>query len=135
MNDYSLAVIVGRLTRDPELKYTKDGIPYARLSVAVNRPGKSDDGAAKTTVSFIDVTVWRRMAELCTQFLKKGRTVLVVGAIKQSRWKAPDGSGRSRTEVIADRVQFLDRREEGPAAGAETDPEVEHEAAGQEDVA
>lgn len=132
MNDYSLAVIVGRLTRDPELKYTKNGIPFVRLSVAVNRPGKAEDGSAKTTVSFVDVTVWRRMAELCAQFLKKGRTVLVVGAIKQSRWKAPDGTSRSATEIIADRVQFLDRREEGPAAGAESDPEVEPEAAEQE---
>jgi single-strand DNA-binding protein len=116
MNDYSLAILVGRLTRDPELKYTNPGgIPYLRLSLAINRVAKKPDGSSKKTVSFVDVIVWRRLAELCAQFLKKGRTVMVVGGLRQSRWTGKDGAPRQRIEVMADRVQFLGPREAAPA--------------------
>ena len=112
MSDYSLAIVVGRLTRNPELKYTNPGgIPYLRMSLAVNRQVKTAAGETKKTVSFVDVTVWRRLAELCAQFLKRGRPVLVVGSLKQSRWIGKDGNARSRVEVMADRVQFLGSRE------------------------
>lgn len=108
MNDYSLAIVVGRLTRDPELKYTNPGgIPYLRMSLAVNRQVKKTDGETRKTVSFVDVTTWRRLAELCAQFLKKGKTVLVVGSLRQARWIGKDGTAKSRIEVQADRVQFL----------------------------
>ena len=107
MNDYSLAIVVGRLTHDPELKYTNPGgIPYLRMSLAVNRQIKSEEDPKKT-ITFVDVSVWRRLAELCAQFLKKGRTVMVVGSLRQSRWVGKDGTAKSRVEVFADRVQFL----------------------------
>lgn len=130
MADYSLVILVGRLTRDPELKYGGNGgLPYARLSIAVNRQQSTPDGSVKKTVSFIDVTVWRHQAELCTQFLKKGSTCMVVGSLQQSRWTDKDGSNRSRLQVNADRVQFLDRKVEipvpvggTPANGAEEPP-------------
>jgi|SRR5688572_21349504 len=129
MNDYSLAIVVGRLTRDPELKYTNPGgIPYLRMTLAVNRQVKKDNLETRKTVSFVDVAVWRRLAELCSQFLKKGRMVLVVGSLKQGRWVGKDGNPRSKIEVVADRVQFLGSREstgsqddepsEGPAVPA-----------------
>jgi single-strand DNA-binding protein len=112
MNDYSLAIVVGRLTRDPELKYTNPGgIPYLRMTLAVNRQVKKDNLETRKTVSFVDVAVWRRLAELCAQFLKKGRMVLVVGTLKQGRWVGKDGNPRSKIEVVADRVQFLGSRE------------------------
>ena len=114
MNDYSLAIVVGRLTRDPELKYTNPGgIPYLRISLAVNRQVKSENAERRKTVSFVEVSVWRRLAELCAQFLKKGRAVMVVGSLRQSRWVGKDGTARSRVEVLADRVQFLGPRESG----------------------
>jgi single-strand DNA-binding protein len=110
VSDYSLAILVGRLTRDPELKYTNPGgIPYVKMSLAINREQKVADGTVKKTVSFVDITVWRHLAEICAQFLKKGRTVMVVGSIRQSRWTAKDGTPRSRIEVNAERVQFLNR--------------------------
>ena len=112
MNDYSLAIVVGRLTRDPELKYTNPGgIPYLRMSLAVNRQVKKENAEPKKTVSYVEVSVWRRLAELCSQFLKKGRAVMVVGSLRQSRWIGKDGNAKSRIEVIADRVQFLGPRE------------------------
>ena len=120
MNDYSLAIVVGRLTRDPELKYTNPGgIPYLRMSLAVNRQVKSEGAEPRKTVSFVDVSVWRRLAELCAQFLKKGRAVMVVGSLRQSRWIGKDGNAKSRIEVMADRVQFLGPRETGAAPGEE----------------
>ncbi|MBI4565899.1 MAG: single-stranded DNA-binding protein [Planctomycetes bacterium] len=112
MNDYSLAILVGRLTRDPDLRYTNPGgIPYVRMSVAVNRQKKLENAEVRKEVSFVEITAWRRLAELCTQFLKKGRTVMVVGTLRQSRWIGKDGQPRTRLEVLADRVQFLSRKD------------------------
>lgn len=128
MNDYSLAIVVGRLTRDPELKYTNPGgIPFLRMSLAVNRRVKSENAEPRKMVSFVDISVWRRLAELCAQFLKKGRAVMVVGSLRQSRWIGKDGTAKSRVEVLADRVQFLGPREtgvspEGESAEGETEP-------------
>jgi len=120
MNDYSLAIVVGRLTRDPELKYTNPGgIPYLRMSLAVNRQVKKEGAEPRKTVSFVEVSVWRRLAELCAQFLKKGRAVMVVGSLRQSRWIGKDGNAKSRVEVMADRVQFLGPRESGAAPDGE----------------
>ena len=121
MNDYSLAIVVGRLTHDPELKYTNPGgIPYLRMSLAVNRQIKSEEDPKKT-ITFVDVSVWRRLAELCAQFLKKGRTVMVVGSLRQSRWVGKDGTAKSRVEVFADRVQFLGPRETEAVPSEESD--------------
>lgn len=115
MADYSLVILVGRLTRDPELKYASSGgLPYARLPLAINRKLAGADGELKKTVSFIEATVWRHQAELCVQMLRKGSTCMVVGSLRQSRWTDKDGQGRSRLQVTADRVQFLDRRIEVP---------------------
>jgi single-strand DNA-binding protein len=123
MNDYSLAIVVGRLTRDPELKYTNPGgIPFLRMSLAVNRQVKTENAEPRKSVSFVDVTVWRRMAELCAQFLKKGRAVLVVGSLRQARWIGKDGAAKSRVEVQAQRVQFLGPRES--AAGPDGDADA-----------
>ena len=122
MNDYSLAIVVGRLTRDPELKYTNPGgIPYLRMALAVNRQVKTPSGESKKTVSFVEVSVWRRLAELCAQFLKKGRAVMAVGSLRQSRWVGKDGNPRSRIEVLADRVQFLGPRETSGSRDDEPD--------------
>ena len=83
MNDYSLAIVVGRLTRDPELKYTNPGgMPYLRMSLAVKRLVKSEDEVTKKTISFVDVIAWRRLAELCAQFLKKGQQFQLVIEVK-----------------------------------------------------
>lgn len=117
MGSYSLAILVGKLTRDPELKYSPSGgLPYATLALAVHRNQAQPDGSVKKSVSFIDVSVWRHQAELCCQMLKKGSTVMVVGSIQQRRGGDED---RGRLQVVADRVQFLDRRVEAPATGEE----------------
>jgi single-strand DNA-binding protein len=117
-NDYSLVILVGRLTRDPELHYSASGgLPYARLSLAVNRSQPQPDGTVQKSVSFIDVTVWRTQAELCCQLLRKGSSAMVVGTLQQQRSTDDEGRNRSHLQVVADRVQFLDRRVEVPATG------------------
>lgn len=114
MNDYSLAIVVGRLTRDPELKYTNPGgIPYVRMTLAVNRQVK-DTEPPKTTTSIVNVAAWRRLAELSAQFLKKGRAVMVVGSLRQTRWIDKAGKPKQRLEVTANRLQFLGPRESCP---------------------
>ncbi len=115
MRDYSLVILVGRLTRDPELKYGANGaLPYAKFALAVNKEVPQQDGTLKKTVSFIEITVWRHQAEIACQFLKKGSTCMVVGQLRQSRWSDKEGQNRSKIEVTADRIQFLDRKIEVP---------------------
>lgn len=112
-NGYSLVILVGTLTRDPELHYSASGdLPYAKLSLAVNRNQPQPDGAVRKSVSFIDVTVWRAQAETCCQFLRKGSSAMIVGTLHQERSTDDEDRGKSHLQVTADRVQFLDRRVE-----------------------
>ncbi|MEA4882798.1 MAG: single-stranded DNA-binding protein [Clostridia bacterium] len=106
------AVLVGRLTRDPEVRATQSGVAVARFSVAVDRPFANQAGERET--DFIDVVVWRKQAETVGQYLKKGRLVGVEGAI-QTRTYEKDGQKRRAWEVVADRVEFLDRGSDAPA--------------------
>src|SRR5437762_2808217 len=120
MADYNLVVIVGRLSRDPEMKYTAGGgVPYARMSIAVNRQYTAPDGTLHKSVVFVDVSVWRNQAEIACQFLKKGSTCLVSGFLEQSRWVDADQKKHSRLRVRAERLQFMDRK---PADGEIAQP-------------
>ena len=121
MNNLNSVLIEGNLTRDPELSYTGKGTAVAKLSVANNRYFKQEDELQKET-SFFDVTVWGRQAEVCEQYLKKGRGVRVVGRLKQDRWQDPEGNPHSRVEIVAEHVEFRPERKNGDgAAGAEGD--------------
>jgi single-strand DNA-binding protein len=119
MADFNSVVILGRLARDPELKYVGNGAPVCTFSVATNHHYTKSDGQKAESVTFVDVDVWRRLAELCSQFLKKGRQVLVTGMLKQDRWvDAKTQQNRSKLKIIAREVKFL-----GPRPDAEPDPE------------
>jgi single-strand DNA-binding protein len=100
-------VLVGRLTRDPEMKYTPQGVPVAQLGIAVNRFSKNEQGDYET--DFFNVVAWRRSAEFASQYLKKGRLISVDGRLQQRSWVAQDGTKRSVYEIVADNVQGLDR--------------------------
>lgn len=131
MANFNSVVVVGRLTRDPELRYTPSGAPVCSFSIATSRRYVKEDGRRAEATTFLDVDVWRRMAEICKQFLRKGREVLVLGSLRQSRWKDPKTQeSRSRIRIVAQQVQFLGGRREaegGDAAGApeESGPEPE----------
>ncbi len=99
--------LMGNLTRDPELRYVPSGSAVANFSVAVNRTYKDNAGEKKEDVSFIRVVVWGKMAEICGEYLTKGRPVLVEGRLKSRSWEAQDGQKRSALDVVATSVQFL----------------------------
>src|SRR5574343_646145 len=100
-------MLIGNLTRDPELRYIPSGQAVTTFTIAVNRTFNSKGGEKKEEVCFIRIVVWARLAEICNEYLKKGRSVFVEGRIQTRSWDGPDGAKRYSTEVVADNVQFL----------------------------
>jgi single-strand DNA-binding protein len=109
------ALIIGNLTRDPELRQIPSGVQVCTFGVATNRQWKDQDGALKEQVEYHNVVAWRRLAEICSQYLTKGRKVFVEGHLQTRDWEGQDGVRRYRTEVIADNMIILDRP--GQASG------------------
>ncbi len=109
MKDVNLAIVMGNLTRDPELRYTPNGQAVASMTVATNRSWSDPNGEKKDDVEFHDVVVWGKLAELCSQYLTKGRKVHIMGRLQTRSWEAQDGSKRQKTEIIANDVVFVDR--------------------------
>jgi single-strand DNA-binding protein len=107
---FNKVLMVGNLTRDPELRYTPAGLPVCNLGLAVNTKYKSGD-ETKEEVLFIDVTVWGKQAETCSQYLSKGRQVLVEGRLNERKWEA-DGQKKSKMEIVASTVKFLGKKDE-----------------------
>jgi single-strand DNA-binding protein len=100
-------LLMGNLTRDPEVKYTPKGNAVGDLAIAINDSYKAQDGTIKETVTYVDIEVWGRQAETCKQYLTKGRPVFVEGQLRLDQWESPQGEKKSRLKVRADRVQFL----------------------------
>jgi single-strand DNA-binding protein len=113
-------VLIGRLTRDPELRYTPSGVPVAGFTLAVDRPFTNQQGERGT--DFVPIVVWRKQAETCANYLGKGRLVAVDGRLQIRSYDTPDGQRRRVAEVVADSVRFLDRPREGGAGGGAGGP-------------
>ena len=113
-------LLIGNLTRDPELRYLPSGQAVATFTIAVNRVYNSQSGEKKEDTSFIRVVVWARRAEVCNEYLKKGSPVFVEGRLQSRSWEAQDGTKRSSIEVVAQNVQFLGRSGRGGGEAAET---------------
>jgi single-strand DNA-binding protein len=126
-------LLMGNLTRDPELRYVPSGSAVATFTVAVNRVYKSQAGEKKEETSFIRVVVWGRRAEVCGEYLSKGSPVFVEGRLQSRNWETQDGQKRSTIEVIADNVQFLRGGDKAPG-GAAAKPEVPAEEVGTIDL-
>ncbi len=120
---YQHVVIVGHLGRDPEMRYTPSGVPVTTFSVAVNRRWKDQAGEIQEKTTWFRVTAWRRLAELCNEYLSKGRAVLVEGEIDASAWVGQDGQPRATLELTARKVQFLGGRGSGDYSGPPTPSE------------
>ncbi len=117
MASFNKVILLGNLTRDPELRYTPSGAPVCNFDLAVNRSYTTQGGERRDETCFITIVVWSKQAETCGQYLAKGRPVLVEGRLQQRSWETPEGQKRSKHEVVADRVQFLgSRRDAAPAA-------------------
>ncbi|MCH7836465.1 MAG: single-stranded DNA-binding protein [Chloroflexi bacterium] len=102
-------MIIGNLGADPEMRYTADGNAMTSFRVAASRNWSTPDGERREETEWFSVVAWRKLAEQCSQFLQKGRRVYVEGRLRTRSWDTPDGQKRFRTEVVADRVLFLDR--------------------------
>ena len=103
-------LLIGNLTRDPELRYTPSGAAVCTFGVATNRYYVASDGTKREEAEFIKIVSWNKLAELCSQLLSKGRKVYVEGRLQTRAWEAPDGSSRQTTEVVIDDMRILDSR-------------------------
>ena len=110
MSSFNKVILMGNLTRDPELRQTPTGAKVAELRLAVSETWRDKSGQSKEVTCFVDVVVWEKLAELCQQYLAKGRPVLVEGRLQMDEWKNQQGEARSKLRVRADAVKFV-----GPA--------------------
>ena len=132
MASLNKVLLIGNLTRDPELRYVPSGSAVASFTLAVNRVYKLQTGEKKEEVSFVKVIVWGRMAEVCGEYLSKGSPVFVEGRLQSRSWDGPDGQKRSAMEVIAVNIQFL-RGQQGPAKDRDLPIEAA-QSSGKEDI-
>jgi single-strand DNA-binding protein len=124
---FNKIILVGNLTKNPELRYTPSGTPVTSFGLAVNRRFRQAEDL-KEEVCYIDIVVFGKQAEHCGQYLSKGNGVIVDGRLQQRRWETEDGQKRSKHEVVAQSVVFLPKRQEsGGGAEPPEEPAVEFE--------
>ena len=116
MANLNKVFLIGNLTKDPELRYTPQGSPVTTLRIAVNRNFRTKAGENKKETCFVNIISWGNLAEICNQYLQKGKAVFVEGRLQSRNWQDSQGKSRSVIEVRAERVQFL---------GPKTEPGVE----------
>lgn len=108
--------IIGNLGSEPEMRFTPSGRPVTSFRVATNWRYTTPEGERKEETEWFNVVCWSKLAEQCNQFLTKGRLVYVEGRLRMRTWEGQDGQMRARNEIVADRVNFLDRQGAGSAA-------------------
>jgi len=123
-------MIIGNVGTEPEMRFTPNGNPVTSFRVATNRVYTAPDGERKRETEWFTVVAWNRLAEQCNQFLTKGRLVYAEGRLHTRTWESQDGQKHSRSEIVANRVVFLDRREAAPLAEEAGAGEVMAEEAG-----
>ncbi len=123
MGSFNKVILMGNLTRDPDLRYTPSGAPVCNFDLAMNRSYTTQAGERKDEVCFMTVVVWGKQAESSGQYLAKGRQALIEGHLQQRSWETPEGQKRTKIEVVAERVQFLGGNGSGAKAGAGPAPE------------
>lgn len=113
MASVNRVIIAGNLTRDPEVRYLPSGTGVAELGIAINDNYRNKDGELVERTCFVDVTVWGKQAETCSQYLSKGAPALIEGKLQFDQWENQQGEKRSKLKVRADRVQFLGQPRKG----------------------
>lgn len=116
--------LIGNLTRDPELRYTPQGTAVCTFGLATNRSWTTDSGEKHEDTEFHRIVAWNKLAELCSQFLVKGRKVYVEGRLSTRNWTGQDGQQRSATEVVIDDMILLDSKGAGPTAVSQPQEEA-----------
>lgn len=123
MANLNRVLLIGNLTRDPEVRYTPKGTAVTEIGLAVNRIYSGEDGEKKEETTFVDVTLWARQAEIAGQYLKKGRPVFIEGRLQLDTWDDKQtGQKRSRLRVVAENLQLLGSRQEGEGSSASSPP-------------
>ena len=116
-------ILIGRLTRDPELRHTQNGTPVANFTLAIDRSFTNQGGEKET--DFIDIVTWRKLAEIVANNLEKGRLVAVEGRLQIRSYDDQNGVRRKAAEVVADQVKFLDYRRQDKSQSETTEPEFD----------
>jgi single-strand DNA-binding protein len=130
MANFNKVILMGNLTRDPELRYTPKGTAIAEIGLAINRKWKSETGEAKEEVTFVDVAAYGRTAEVIGQYLKKGRPIMIEGRLKFDQWDDKQtGQKRSKLRVVCESFEFLDSGNRGGEGGAPAAPRASRPAA------
>lgn len=117
MANYNKVILVGNLTRDPQLTYLPSQMAVVEFGMAVNRTWKGQDGQKKEEVCFVDIQAYGKTAETINHYMAKGQQILVEGRLNYRQWQAQDGSKRSKLTVVVENFQFMG----GPAAGRDTE--------------
>jgi len=120
MASFNRVILVGNLTRDPELRYLPSGTAVAEVGLAINDRRKAENGEWVEETTFVDVTLWQRNAEVASEYLTKGSPVLIEGRLKLDSWQTNDGQKRSKLKVVGEKMQMLSSR--GGANGGEGGP-------------
>ncbi len=129
MANYNRTILMGNLTRDPELRYIPNGSAVVNLRLAVNRTYKNQSGELKEEVTYVNVVVWGKQAESSNEYLSKGSGVFIEGRLQSRQWETEDGQKRSVLEVVADRVQFMERKKSSEGDGDYSRGSVKEETA------
>jgi len=117
-------MLIGNLTRDPEMRYTPQGTAVCTFGVATNRSWTLESGEKKEDVEFHNIVAWNKLAEICAQLLKKGRKVYVEGRLSTRSWQGQDGTQKQRTEVVISDMVILDKKSDFPEGGGTAVPEA-----------
>ncbi|MEN6407697.1 MAG: single-stranded DNA-binding protein [Thermoguttaceae bacterium] len=117
MASFNRVILVGNLTRDPELRYLASGTAVTDIGLAVNDRRKNANGEWIDETTFVDVTLWGRTAEVVSEYLSKGSPVLIEGRLKLDSWETQDGQKRSKLKVVGERMQMLSAKGQGGAEG------------------
>jgi single-strand DNA-binding protein len=124
MASFNKVILLGNLTRDPEVRYTPKGSAVCDLGIAVNRQYTLDSGEKREEVTYVDVVLWSRLAEIAGEYLKKGRPVFIEGRLQLDTWDdKQSGQKRSKLRVIGETMQLLGSRPPGTGAASETGEE------------
>ncbi len=140
MSSFNRVILLGNLTRDPEIRHTASGTAVTDIGLAVNDKRKAADGQWVDEVTFVDVTLWGRTAEVAGEYLTKGSPVLIEGRLKLDSWTGNDGAKRSKLKVVGERLQMIgngkakpaqaNRQPERPEADPYNEPEPAYQGAG-----
>lgn len=113
MANFNKVILIGNLTRDPELRYTPNNVAVTKIGLAVNRRWRNQQNEQQEETTFVDCTAFARTAEVLNQYLQKGRPIFIEGRLNQRRWQDQEGNNRSKLEVVVESFQFIDGRSGG----------------------